>query len=374
LLKASVRYSAPNLAAEGDLVTRKILWRRLVAAAGCAAALALNAPAADALKYAPVEHHLKVDPAIAPWQPAPVASIPEEEVSLVGADVMDEITLGWIKRYRRAYPLLSVTMEAKASGAGAPGLISGKADMAPVGRELLPAEHQAFLDKFGYEPTAIRVATGSVGSLGKTATSIVLVDKDNPIPGLSLAQLDAIYSTTRKRGHADISTWGDLGLTGAWKDRPIHLYGLKSPNGIEQFVKMSVMEGGDYKSNIQFTKGVGFTHAFTVAAQDMATHPGGLTYALLANVTPNVRVVPLSVNDGGPYVMPTVETVYSHAYPLSRYVYIYINRPPGKAIPPKVKQFLELVLSRDGQQVVADEGVYIPLTPQVVAQERKKLE
>ncbi len=353
---------------------RKFLWSRVAGVAACAAAVALIAPAAEALKYAPVEHHLKVDPALPQWHPAPVESVPEEEVAVVGADVMDEITLGWIKLYRKAYPRLSVTMEAKSSSSGAPGLISGKAELAPVGREMLPAERKAFIDKFGYEPTAIKVATGSVGSLGKTATSVILVDKDNPIPGLSLAQLDAIYSTTRKRGHADISTWGDAGLTGTWKDRPIHLYGLKSPNGIEQFFKMVAMQGGDYKSNIQFTKGVGFTHAFTVAAEDMAMHPGGLTYALLANVTPNVRVVPLSMNDGGPYVMPTVENVYSHAYPLSRYVYIYINRPPGAAIAPKVKEFLKLVLSRDGQDVVANEGVYIPLTPQTVQQELKKLD
>jgi len=346
----------------------------LLAGGVFAATLVSSTPSAQALKYAAIEHHLKVDPAIAHWTPGRVDSVPEEEISLVGADVMDEITLGWAKIYRKAYPRLSVTMEAKASGAGAPALVAGKADLAPVGREMLPAEHDAFVAKFGYEPTAIKVATGSVGSLGKTATSIIMVDKDNPVAGLSLAQLDAIYSTSRKRGHAPISTWGDLGLTGAWKDKPIHLYGLKSPNGIEQYVKMVVLEGGTYKGDIQFTKGVGFTHAFTVAAQDMATHPGGLTYALLANVTPNVKVVPLSANDGGPYLMPTLPNVYSHAYPLSRYVYIYINRPPGKAIPPKVKEFLKLVLSREGQEVVANEGVYIPLTPQVVREELGKLD
>ena len=353
---------------------RKIVCQKLVAIGACAAALLTMTPAADALKYAPVEHHLQVDPSIPSWKPAPVASVPEEEVSLVGADVMDEITLGWIKLYRAAYPKLSVTMEAKASGAGAPGLISGKADLAPVGREMLPAEEQAFVAKFGYKPFAIKVATGSVGSLGKTATSIVLVDKDNPIQGLSLAQLDAIYSTTRKRGHADITTWGDLGLTGAWKDRPIHLYGLKTPNGIEQFFKATVMQGGDYKTNIEFVKGKGFTHAFTVAAEDMATHPGGLTYALLANVTPNVKVVPLSEKDGGPYLAPTLENVYAHKYPLSRFVYIFVNRPPGKPLEPKVKEFLKLVLSREGQDIVAKEGVYIPLTPAIVQEELKKLD
>ncbi|HEV3087041.1 MAG TPA: substrate-binding domain-containing protein [Candidatus Elarobacter sp.] len=352
-----------------------VVRHKLVAAGLCAAALLTMAPpAAMALKYAEVEHHLQVDPAIPSWKPGPVTSVPEEELSLVGADVMDEITLGWAKLYRKAYPRLSVTMEAKSSGSGAPGLISGRADLAPVGREMLPAEEQAFVAKFGYKPFAIKVATGSVGSLGKTATSIVLVDKDNPVPGLTMAQLDAIYSTTRKRGHADISKWGDLGLTGAWKDRPIHLYGLKSPNGIEQFFKAQVMEGGDYKNNIEFVKGKGFTHAFTVAAEDMATHPGGLTYALLANVTPNVRVVPLAQNPGEPFVMPTLQNVYQHKYPLSRYVYIFVNRPPGKPLEPKVKEFLKLVLSREGQDVVAKEGVYIPLTPETVQEELKKLD
>jgi phosphate transport system substrate-binding protein len=346
----------------------------LVAVAACASALLLMTPTADALKYAAVEHHLQVDPSIPSWKPGPVVSVPEEEVSLVGADVMDEITLGWAKLYRKAYPRLSVTIEAKASGAGAPGLISGKGDLAPVGREMMPKEVQAFTEKFGYPPFAVRVATGSAASLGKTAASIVLVDKDNPIKSLSLAQLDAIYSTTHKRGHADVNTWGDLGLTGAWKDKPIHLYGLKSPNGIELFIKERVMLGGDYKTNIQFTKGKGFTHAFNVAAEDMATHPGGLTYALLANVTPNVKVVPLSENDGGPSYMPTVENVYAHKYPLSRYVYIYVNRPPGKPLEPKIKEFLKCVLSREGQDVVAKEGVYIPLQPDVVQEELKKLD
>jgi phosphate transport system substrate-binding protein len=352
-----------------------VVRHKLVAAGLCAAALLTMAPpAAMALKYAEVEHHLQVDPAIPSWKPGPVTSVPEEELSLVGADVMDEITLGWAKLYRKAYPRLSVTMEAKSSGSGAPGLISGRADLAPVGREMLPAEEQAFVAKFGYKPFAIKVATGSVGSLGKTATSIVLVDKDNPVPGLTMAQLDAIYSTTRKRGHADITKWGDLGLTGAWKDRPIHLYGLRSPNGIEQFFKAQVMEGGDYKSNIEFVKGKGFTHAFTVAAEDMASHPGGLTYALLANVTPNVRVVPLAQNAGEPFLAPTLQNVYQHKYPLSRYVYIFVNRPPGKPLEPKVKEFLKLVLSREGQDVVAKEGVYIPLTPETVQEELKKLD
>jgi phosphate transport system substrate-binding protein len=327
-----------------------------------------------ALKYAPVQHHLTVDPSIPAWHPGTLQIQPEEEFNLVGADVMDEMTLGWAKLFRQAYPQLSVTIEARASGAGGPALVDGRAHAAPVGRELLPAEEKAFVDKFGYEPLAIRVATGSVSSLGKTAASVVLVDKDNPIQGLTFAQLDAIYSKSRKRGHAEIKTWGDLGLKGEWAKRPIHLYGLKPPNGIERYFKQRVMLGGDWRDGIENVKGEGFTHAFTVAAHDMAKRPGGLTYALLANVTPDVKVVPLAEKDHDPFVAPSTATVAAHTYPLSRYVYIFVNRPPGKALEPKTKEFLQLVLSREGQQVIADEGVYIPLNADVVREELRKLE
>lgn len=353
---------------------RKTAVASVAAMVGLTALTALTSSPAFALKYAAVEHHLKVDPSIPGWQPDKVESVPEEELRVVGADVMDQITLGWIELYRQAYPRLSVTMEAKSSGSGGPALTNGSADLAPVGRELLPAEEKGFVDKFGYKPMAIRVATGSVGSLGKTATSVVLVDKDNPIKGLTMAQLDAIYSTTRNRGHADIIKWGDLGLGGEWADRPIHLYGLNPVNGIEYFLRLNLLEGGEYKDNIQFVKGKGFTHAFTVAAEDMATHPGGLTYALLANVTPNVKVVPLAAEEGQPFLAPTLQNVYSHKYPLSRYVYIFVNKKPGQPLESKVKEFLKLVLSRQGQDVVAKEGVYIPLTPGVVREELAKLD
>src|SRR5438105_5922506 len=346
-----------------------------VRAALCAALFCtIVSPAVFALKYAEPEHNLKVDPAMPSWQPGEVKSEPEEDLNLVGADIMDEIALGWVKIYRKQYPRLSLTMDLRASGAGAPGLVSGKGDLAPVGREMFPAEEKSFADTYGYKPFAIKVATGSVGSLGKTASSVILVDKDNPIDCLSLPQLDAIYSKTRKLGYKEVGTWGDLGAKGEWANRPIHLYGLKPVNGIEQYFKMVAMDGGEYKDGIQFVKGKGFTHAFTVAAEDMATNPGGLTYALMATVTPNVKVLKLSPKEGGTCYEPNVENVYSHKYPFSRYVYIYVNKAPGKPLPPKVKEFLKLVLSKEGQQVVADERVFIPLQPEVVQEELRKLE
>ncbi|MGE5616992.1 MAG: PstS family phosphate ABC transporter substrate-binding protein [Bacillota bacterium] len=339
-----------------------------------AIAAALFAAPTFALKYAAPEHELQADPSIPSWKPGVVESHPEEEVRIIGADIMDEIVLGWTKIYRKQYPRLSVTLELPASGAGGPGLASGKADLAPVGREMFPKEKQLFIDKYGYEPLEIKVATGSVGSLGKTASSVILVDKDNPLDCLSLPQLDAIYSKTRNLGYHEVKTWGDVGAMGDWANRPIHLYGLKPVNGIELYFKTVAMKGGEYKDNIQFVKGKGFTHAFTVAAEDMATHPYGLTYALLANVTPNVKVLKVAQTEGGPCYAPTVENVYLHKYPFSRYVYIYVNKPPGKPLEPKVKEFLKLVLSKEGQQVVAEERVFIPLLPEVVEQELKKLD
>ncbi len=334
----------------------------------------LMAAPAFALKYAAVEHHLKADAALPAWQPGKVESVPEEELNLVGADIMDEITLGWAKIYRQAYPRLSVTMEARSSGSGVPALTAEKAHLAPVGREALPKEHDDFVKKFGYEPFAIKVATGSLGSLGKTATSIVLVAKSNPIKGLTFKQLDQIYSKSHHRGGEAISTWGQLGLTGEWADRPIHTYGLKPPNGIEQFFKWKVLNNGEWREGIQNVKGQGFTHAFTVASNDMHTQLGGLTYALLANVTPDVRVVPLAEKAGDPFIAPTIDTVYHHVYPLSRFVYIYVNRPPGTKLEPKIKEFLKAVLSKQGQDVVAAEGVFMPLLPEVVKEELTKLE
>jgi phosphate transport system substrate-binding protein len=351
---------------------RASIVRPALAVAVLVTAITFAVPAL-ALKYAAKEHDLDADPTIPTWVPGPLTIEPRQEFHIIGSDTMDEITLGWVKMFRKAYPHLSVTMEARASGSGYRGLIEGQSQIATVARELLPPEAKAFKEKFGYDATAFRVATGSLGSLGKTAASVILVDKDNPIEGLTMAELDAIYSTSRKRGHKEIDTWGELGLGGDWKARPIKLYGLQPPNGIEAYFQEVVLLGGKYRNDIEFVHGEGYTHAFTVAAQDMAKHPGGLTYAMLANLTPNVRPLPLAEKVGGPFVAPTVESVYLHTYPLSRYIYIYVNKAPGKPLDPEIKEFLKVVLSYQGQSVVAREGVFVPLLPSVVHEELSKL-
>jgi len=336
--------------------------------------LLLVSATANALKWAEPSHSVQPDRRLPKWQPAPLEIEPEESLNIVGADVMDEMTLGWVKLMRRAYPLLSVTMEARASGSGGPALTEGLAHVATVGRELLPAEEQAFIARYGYPPVAFRVATGSVGSLGKTAASIVMVDRDNPIKCLSLPQLDAIYSKQSGRGSSPIRTWGDLGLTGEWARRPIHLYGLRHPNGIEWYFRQVVMNGGAYREDIEFVRGRGHVHAFNVAAEEMADKPGGLTYALLANIQKNTRAVPLSFETGGQCILPTTRTVYDHSYPLSRFVYVFVNVAPGKKLEPKAREFIKAILSFDGQKQVADDRVYLPLTPEILQAELARLD
>jgi phosphate transport system substrate-binding protein len=322
---------------------------------------------------------MKVDPAVPTWKPAPVTSEHEDELRLVGADTLDEICFGWAKIFRRTYPDLSVTLALAGTDEAMPGLVNAKADLAPTGHEMVGDDEKAFIDKFGYEPFGIKVATGSLLSPAVISTMVVVVDRDNPIQHLSFAELDAIYSTSRKRGHADIRTWGDLGLTGAWHDRPIHTYGVRPQNGIAWFFNLNVMQRGEWKSQVEVVKGSKdasgtFVSSFNVVAREMQAHPGGLSYSLLKDVKPNQRIVPISDKDGGPFVLPTRENVYGHQYPFSRFVYIYVNRKPGTALEPKVKEFLRMVLSQQGQGVIAQEGVHMPLTPAVLKEELAKLD
>lgn len=341
-----------------------------IPAAILAGAAALPTPSL-AVRWAPPQHQLPVDRSIPDWNPASLTIAPGEELISVGGDSVDEITFACIKRFGRQYPALSVTMDARASKFGMPALIEGRAHMVPLGRNVFPAEMKSFVEKFGYPPTAIRVATGSISVIGQTATAVVLVAKENPIKGLSFAQLDAIYSKTRKRGHAAANTWGDLGLTGAWASRPIHPFGIRPPWGIEQSVRELILQDGEWSDKIDYVAG---PNELTLAAKKIEVDTGGITYAWLPNVTPGVRVVPLAETEGGRFFMPTPSNIYSHQYPLSDYIYIVVNRRPHMPLEPKVLEFLKLVLSRQGQEIVAKRGIFIPLTPDIVKQESIKLQ
>jgi phosphate transport system substrate-binding protein len=315
--------------------------------------------------------HARLDPALASYKPA--TSV-KGEIRSVGADTMEELTKLWIAGFSEVQPGATFTVEAKASGTAVPALTDGKADIGPCAREVLPPELGPFQKKFGYEPFAVRVASGSYRTPGKTHAIAFLVNKDNPIEKVTFSQLDAVFSTSRRHGaKEDIKTWGQLGLKGEWADKPIALWGLIRPNGIANFIQERVMANGEYKSGINERTTVGSLAALDAIAQGVAADRYAIGYAGFGNLIPGVKAVALAENDGGPYYKGTFDEVVTHTYPLSRYIYVYINKGP-KPIDAKTREFLDYILSKDGQDAVVKEGIFLPLSASAVKQERAKIQ
>ena len=315
--------------------------------------------------------HAKASPALPAYKP--VASL-SGEIRSVGADTMEDLMKLWIAGFQKIYPNVKFQMEAKASGTAAPALTSGTADIGPVAREVLPNEAEPFRAKYGYDIFSVRVAGGSYRTPGRTHAITFFVNAKNPIGKLSFQQLDAMYSTTSKAGaNQDIATWGQAGATGEWADKPIHLWGLKRPNGIAYFIQTRVLQGGDYKEGINEHTTVGNLPALDAIARGVADDPYAIGYSGFANVIDGVKTVALAEKPKGPFYKGTFEEVASYKFPLSRVIYINLNRKPGTPIDPKVREFLKFVLSRDGQELVEKEGIFLPLTPEIVKQELAKL-
>ena len=302
----------------------------------------------------------------------PVASL-SGHLQSIGADTMETLMKYWIEDFQKLYPDVKFDMEAKASGTAGPALSNGKADLGPVAREMLPAEEQEFEKKFGYKPFAVRVAGGSYRTPGKTHAIAFFVNEKNPIGKLSFAQIDAIFSTTRKRGYKEVTKWGDVGATGEWADKPIHLWGLIRPNGIAHFLEDRVLNGGEWKSGIEERTTVGSLAALDAVNQGVAKDPYAIGYAGFGNVMPGVKAVALSEGDKAQSYEGTFDEVLAQKYPLSRVIYIYVNKAPGKALDPKVTEFLRFVLSRAGQADVVKEGIFLPLPLAMDKEELAKL-
>jgi phosphate transport system substrate-binding protein len=316
--------------------------------------------------------HAKLDPSLSSYKPGMTVN---GEIRSVGADTMEELTKLWTTGFKKVQPGATFTIEAKASGTAVPALTDGKADVGPCAREVLPPELEPFQKKFGYEPFAVRVASGSYRTPGKTHAIAFLVNKENPIEKLTFSQLDAIFSTTRKHGgKEDIKTWGQVGLMGEWANKPISLWGLIRPNGIANFIQGRVMTNGEFKSGINERTTVGQLAALDAIAQGVAADKYAIGYAGFGNLIPGTKAIALAEHDNGPYYKGTFEEVAAHSYPLSRYIYIYVNRAPNKPIEPKTKEFLDYILSKEGQEAVVTEGIFLPLSAADVKQERAKIQ
>ena len=276
----------------------------------------------------------------------------------IGSDTLNNLMTLWAEGFKKVYPNVNVQIEGKGSSTAPPALIEATAQLGPMSRAMKSKEMDEFEKKFGYKPTPIRTSLDSLA---------VFVNKDNPVQGLNIQQVDALFSKNRKCGATlDTATWGDLGLTGNWTSAPISLYGRNSASGTYGFFKKVALCKGDYKDTVKEQPGS------ASVVQGVSEDRNGAGYSGIGYTTSGVRPIPL-VKEGSDYVEPTYENVASGKYPLSRFLYVYVNKEPNKALDPLTKEFLKFVLSKEGQEIVVKDGYY-PMSAKLVNKDRAALE
>jgi phosphate transport system substrate-binding protein len=297
----------------------------------------------------------KVDASIAAYQKTSGIA---GNLSSIGSDTLNNVMTLWAETFRKAYPSVQVQVEGKGSSTAPPALIAGTAQLGPMSRAMKADELDAFEKKFGYPPTQIRVAIDALA---------VYVNKDNPLDKLTLVQVDAIFSKTRRCGApAAIDNWGDTGVKGALAGQPIRLYGRNSASGTYGYFKETALCGGDYRDTVKEQPGS------AAVVQGVTEDKQGVGYSGIGYKTSGVKALELAKDASSAYSSTDPEQVYAGKYPLSRFLYVYVNRAPGKPFDPLTEQFLRFVLSRDGQEVVVKDG-YLPLKADTVLQELAKL-
>jgi phosphate transport system substrate-binding protein len=290
----------------------------------------------------------QVDPKLADYQATSGVS---GSLKSIGSDTLNNLMTLWAEGFKTMYPNVKIEIEGKGSSTAPPALIAGTAQFGPMSRPMKQAEIDEFEKKYGYKPSAIR---GAVDALA------VFVHKDNPIQCLTLQQVDAVFSKTRKGGlNKDAATWGDVGLTGEWATKPISLYGRNSASGTYGYFKEVALFNGDYKDSVKEQPGS------STVVQGVASDKFALGYSGIGYKTADVRVVPLAAKAGAKCYDGTAENAYSGDYPLSRFLYIYVNVNPNAKLDPARAEFVKFVYSKQGQQAVVKDG-YFPV-PKAIA-------
>ncbi len=298
---------------------------------------------------------IQVDPAIQPYKPVSGVS---GNLSSIGSDTLNNLMTLWAEKFNRMYPNVKIQIEGKGSSTAPPALISATAQLGPMSRAMKGSEIDEFEKKFGYKPTAVRVAVDALA---------VFVNKDNPIACLTMQQVDGAFGKSRRTGTKEnVKTWGQLGLTGDWANRPVSLFGRNSASGTYGFFKEHTLKNGDYKDEVKEQPGS------ASVVQGVTVDRYAMGYSGIGYATAGVKALPLAAKQGDKCHPATPEEAYSGNYPLSRFLYVYVNRAPGKPLDPIVAEFLKLVLSRDGQEVVVKDG-YFPLPGKIEQEELAKL-
>ena len=316
----------------------------------------LRTVAITALLTATAEgQQIQVDPALSSYKKVSGVS---GNLNSVGSDTMNNLMTLWAEGFTKMYPNVKVQVEGKGSSTAPPALIAGTAQFGPMSRAMRSTEVDQFEQKYGFKPMQFRTSYDALA---------VYVSKDNPIEKLTLAQVDAIFSKTRRRGYkTNVTTWGQLGLTGDWAKRPISLYGRNSASGTYGFFKEQALKNGDFKDQVKEQPGS------ASVVQGVTGDRFGMGYSGIGYRTSGVKVVPISEAEGKPFSSGSYEDVKSGKYPLNRFLYLYVNQAPGKAGDPLVSEFLRLIFSKEGQEVVLKDG-YLPLPADIVKQELAKI-
>ena len=300
-----------------------------------------------AVSASPVFAEPKVDDGLATYAAASGVS---GNLSSVGSDTLANLMTLWAEEYKRFYPNVNIQIQAAGSSTAPPALTEGTSNLGPMSRKMKDKEIASFEERFGYKPTAIPVAIDSLA---------VFVNKDNPIAGLSIEQVDAVFSSTRKCGYpTEVNTWGDLGLTGDWAKKDIQLFGRNSVSGTYGYFKKKALCKGDYKSTVNEQPGS------ASVVQSVTQSLNGIGYSGIGYKTTGVRALPLGKGNSSDYVEATPENAIAGTYPLARFLYVYVNKHPNEPLSPLEGEFVKLVLSKQGQEVVVKDG-YIPLPAQV---------
>ena len=279
-------------------------------------------------------------------------------LSSTGSDTLANLMTLWTESFKKLYPNVNIQVQAAGSSTAPPALTEGTSNFGPMSREMKDNEIEAFEARFGYKPTAIRVAIDALA---------VYVHKDNPVESLTIPQVDAVFSVTRRCGAAmDINLWGGLDLTGNWQTRPIQLYGRNSVSGTYGYFKQEALCSGDFKNTVNEQPGS------ASVVQSVGSSLNGIGYSGIGYITSGVKAIAIAPDESSPPVPATAENVATGDYPLSRYLYIYVNKKPNTELAPLEREFLKLVLSQQGQEIVVKDG-YIPVSARIISRELRKL-
>lgn len=281
------------------------------------------------------------------------------QLSSVGSDTMVYLMSFWAVEFKRMYPNVKFSILQAGSSTAPPALLQGDANLGPMSRRMKDKEIAAFEAKYGYRPTEVRVALDTLA---------VYVNRNNPLPGLSMAQVDAIFSTTRRCGSTiDVTRWGQLGMNGEWSGREINLFGRNLLSGTRTFFAENALCNGEYKPALRM-RPTSVEVVSAVSGDIEAMGYSGVSYA-----RPGVRVLPLARATGERFVEASADNAYNGRYPLTRFLYLYLNKPPQRPLPPLEREFVRFILSAAGQAIVQNDG-FIPLSTEIANAEWEKLE